>query len=263
MKTKTLLSLLALTLAFGLQPSAFLQAAPLGTAFSYQGKLTDAGKAANGIYDLCFTICAAASGGSPLAGPITNSPVGVTNGLFTTALDFGSDVFTGEARWLEIAARTNGGGAFTPLSPRQPLTPAPYALYAPSAGTAVSATTASIAASVVANGVATASLQANAVTSAKIADGTIMLADLAQNGATNGQVIRWSTAQNRWMVDSIGGSGSLAGYRENGAFAAAPVASGNNAIAIGEHAQALGNNSVVEGGLDNTANHLLATVSGG
>ena len=42
MKTKTLTlrdySLL-LTLAFSLQPSALLWAAPLGTAFSYQGKL--------------------------------------------------------------------------------------------------------------------------------------------------------------------------------------------------------------------------------
>ncbi len=37
-------------------------------------------------------------------------------------------MFTGADRWLEIAVRTNGGGAFTTLTPRQQLTPTPYAL---------------------------------------------------------------------------------------------------------------------------------------
>jgi hypothetical protein len=60
---------------------------------------------------------------------LTNS-VGVTNGLFNTTLDFGPGVFGGDARWLDIAVRTNGGSAFTPLAPRQALTAAPYALTA-------------------------------------------------------------------------------------------------------------------------------------
>jgi len=62
--------------------------------------------------------------------------VGVSNGLFTVTLDFGGGVFTGQARWLEIAVRTNGSGAFTALQPRQELMPAPYALYATNAGAA-------------------------------------------------------------------------------------------------------------------------------
>src|SRR5206468_5329073 len=36
--------------------------------------------------------------------------------------------------WLEISVRTNGGGAFSTLSPRQALTPSPYAIFAGTAG---------------------------------------------------------------------------------------------------------------------------------
>lgn len=49
--------------------------------------------------------------------------------LFSVALDFGVN-FSGGERWLEIAARTNGAGAFTTLTPRQRITAAPYAITA-------------------------------------------------------------------------------------------------------------------------------------
>lgn len=102
-----------------------------GTAFTYQGRLTDGGQAASGIYDFRFTIFDFPTGGKAIGGPITNSGVGVTNGLFTTALDFGPEVFTGGECWLEIAVRTNESTTdFTLLSPRQLLTPTPYAITA-------------------------------------------------------------------------------------------------------------------------------------
>ena len=123
------------------QPSTVF-AAPLGTAFTYQGRLTDGGNAANGIYDLRLAIFDAESGGSLVAGPLTNTATGVTNGLFTVTLDFGSGVFTGDALWLGIAAKTNGAASFTPLTPRQAITAVPYASYASSADTAQSAATA-------------------------------------------------------------------------------------------------------------------------
>ena len=69
---------------------------------------------------------------------MTNLDVAVTNGLFTTTLDFGP-VFTGNAAWLAVGVRTNGGGGFNPLTPWQSLTPTPYAHYAPTAGAAASA----------------------------------------------------------------------------------------------------------------------------
>lgn len=108
------------------------------TAFTYQGRLNDGGSPANGIYDLQFTVCDALTNGNVVGGPLTNSTTGVSNGLFTVTLDFGSGVFTGPSRWLDILVRTNGSDAFIELSPRQLLTPVPYALYAPSAGNAAS-----------------------------------------------------------------------------------------------------------------------------
>lgn len=134
--TRLRLALLALTLAFGIQPSALLLAAPLGTAFTYQGRLGVGTNAANGLYDLRFTLYDVASGPAQINLTVASAATPVTNGLFTVTLDFGAEAFNGEARWLEIAVRTNGSSAFTALSPRQPLTPSPYALYAPSAGNA-------------------------------------------------------------------------------------------------------------------------------
>jgi hypothetical protein len=107
---------------------------PQGTAFTYQGRLNDGGSAANGSYDLTFTLYATSSGGSAMAGPLTNSTVGVSNGLFIATLDFGGSVFNGNPYWLGIGVRTNGGGVFTTLSPRQQLTPTPYAIFASTAG---------------------------------------------------------------------------------------------------------------------------------
>lgn len=99
-----------------------------GTAFTYQGRLNDTNGPANGTYDLTFTLYAA--GGAVLTGPVTNAAVAVSAGLFTTTIDFGAGYFTGTDRWLEIGVRTNGGGTFVTLTPRQQLTPAPYAIFA-------------------------------------------------------------------------------------------------------------------------------------
>ncbi len=129
MKTKQLI----LTFALLALSSALVMAAPVGTAFTYQGRLTDGGNPANGSYDLTFTLYDDASGNNVVAGPLTNSLVTVTNGQFTVALDFGADVFAGNARWLEIAVETNGATTFIALTPRQQLTPTPYAIYAESA----------------------------------------------------------------------------------------------------------------------------------
>jgi pectin methylesterase-like acyl-CoA thioesterase len=107
--------------------------APLGTGFTYQGKLSDGGAPANGEYDLQFTLYDALSSGSSVGGTVTLDDVSVTNGLFTVQLDFGA-VFNGAALYLEIGVRPGAStGAYTALTPRQPLTAAPYAIYAASA----------------------------------------------------------------------------------------------------------------------------------
>src|SRR5215467_14401436 len=98
-----------------------------GAAFTYQGRLNSSGNVANGSYDLQFSVWSAASGPSQVGGTLTNTATAVSNGLFTVTLDFG-DQFPGTNRWLEIGVRTNGGGAFTTLSPRQQVTSTPYAI---------------------------------------------------------------------------------------------------------------------------------------
>jgi hypothetical protein len=99
------------------------------TAFSYQGKLQNNGNPANGSYDLQFTLFATNVSGAPIAGPVTNAAVTVSNGLFTTTVDLG-DVFSGTKDWLEIAVSTNGANTFMVLAPRQPLHPVPSAIFA-------------------------------------------------------------------------------------------------------------------------------------
>jgi hypothetical protein len=109
--------------------AAGILASAQGTAFTYQGLLNDGANPANGIYDLRFAIYDAPGDGTLIAGPLTNSATAMSNGLFTTGLDFGNQ-FPGADRWLEIGVRTNGTDAFTTLAPRQQLTPTPYAITA-------------------------------------------------------------------------------------------------------------------------------------
>src|SRR5215831_1985199 len=84
-----------------------------GTAFTYQGRLTDGAVPATGTYDFTFQVFDAASGGASQGGPLTTNGVGVAGGLFTVILDFGPGPFSsGAPRWLEIGVRTNGGLVF-------------------------------------------------------------------------------------------------------------------------------------------------------
>jgi len=120
--------------------------AALGTAFTYQGHLTDGGSPANGTYDLQFILYDAENGGSQVGGIVAKNDVTVTDGLFTVYLDFGVSAFTGSARYLEVSVRPGSStGPYTTLNPRQLLSPTPYALYSASAGAlqgqAVSAST--------------------------------------------------------------------------------------------------------------------------
>ena len=101
-----------------------------GSAFTYQGRLSDGGGAANGMYDFRFALFDAVSTGTQIGSALTNSAVTVSNGIFSVSLDFGTGIFNGDARWLEIGVRTNGNIGFFTLSPRQPLNATPYALYA-------------------------------------------------------------------------------------------------------------------------------------
>src|SRR5262245_27238045 len=61
-----------------------------GTAFTYQGRLTDGGGLANGSYDLTFALFDAVTGGAQQGVTLTNTATAVSNGLVTVLLDFGA-----------------------------------------------------------------------------------------------------------------------------------------------------------------------------
>ena len=109
------------------------QAEPMGSAFTYQGQLYDAGDPTDGPYGFEFRLFDADAAGSQLGVTQRLNDVKIVDGHFTVQLDFGSSPFQGESRWLEIGVHDNkleDPNEFTVLSPRQEITAAPYALYA-------------------------------------------------------------------------------------------------------------------------------------
>ena len=147
--------------------STALYADSLGTAFTYQGQLSASGAPANGAYDFIFALYNTSSSGSEIGSPIITNGLSVSNGLFSTGLDFGSQ-FNGTASWLAISVRSNNTGNYVVLAPRQALTPTPNALFASTSGTASTAST-------VANGgVTSAAIASATITSANIGSGQVV-----------------------------------------------------------------------------------------
>lgn len=110
-------------------------AGPLGTGYTYQGRLLQSGNVADGEYDFVFELyddpCTAVA--NLVGAPIDVNALDVIDGYFTVELDFGTAVFDGNDRWLEIGVRAgelDDPNAYMLLSPRQKLTATPYALYA-------------------------------------------------------------------------------------------------------------------------------------
>ena len=116
---------------------------PVGTTFTYQGRLQQNGQYVNGVTcDFQFRLYDAAGSGTPPSGgtqlgPTLARSAAVTNGYFTVDLDFGA-VFSGTARYLQISVGCPTGGALTPMNQRISLNPVPYAIYAANVGSAAS-----------------------------------------------------------------------------------------------------------------------------
>ncbi len=193
MKRILLCSLLAVLTAI---PVVHAQT-PVGTAFSYQGRLNDAGVPATGSFDLKFELYDADAAGTLTGAAVERAAVNVANGLFTTELDFGGPaVFNGTAYRLQISVKPAGGPDYTALTPRQPLRPVPYAIRAESA------------ASVADGSITSASLAAGAVTGAAIAPGAVALDQLNTTGApATGMVLAFDGANLTWLTPGAGGPG--------------------------------------------------------
>jgi hypothetical protein len=132
----TFRALMSPSLLLAMTCASDVVAAPLGSAFSYQGELRDAGAPANGLFDLELCLFDQLAGASALA-CVSAADVPVENGLFSTAVDFGNSAFVGEQRFLELRVRPGASsGAYTPLAPRQLIRAAPEALRAASSSAA-------------------------------------------------------------------------------------------------------------------------------
>ena len=121
--------LLAFAISVLVTASTAVAQTPVGTSFTYQGRLNLAGAPVNDSADLQFTLYDAEIDGNTVGSSLAVDNVMVVDGLFTVELDFGVLAFNDDARWLEIAVRSPAGsGAFTTLAPRQPVTATPYAM---------------------------------------------------------------------------------------------------------------------------------------
>lgn len=103
------------------------------TAFTYQGKLTENGGPANGVYDIRASLFSSAGGVTQVGTTLCFDNVQVTDGLFEIQPNFG-DQYDTSSRYLEIQVRADSGldctsaTGFTTLGPRTRLTPTPFAV---------------------------------------------------------------------------------------------------------------------------------------
>ena len=136
MKNVKISAIVVLALGFAFCFAQVSEAVPMGTAFTYQGRLIDANSAADGLYDLEFSLYDANVAGTQKGPTNTIEEVDIIDGYLTVLLDFGS-VFDGQSRWLEIGVRPGeqeDPNDYTLMEPRQEVTPTPYSLYSALAG---------------------------------------------------------------------------------------------------------------------------------
>lgn len=150
----------------------------LGTAFTYQGELRNAGAPATGNHDFEFRLFDAGTGGTQVGPTVTTNAVLVQDGLFSVVLDFG-DQFTGARRYLAVNVRQSGQPAFTALAPRQELLPAPHAQHAEF-------------------------VSDNSVVGANIVDGSIGSADLATASVTTTRIANGAVTADKIAAGVIG-----------------------------------------------------------
>jgi len=180
---------------------------------TYQGRLLDnTGTPISGDYDISFRIVSTKTGSDVVVWESGTQSIPIAGGVFTyelgSAVLLPDDIFAGDTTCtLGIKIDTD-----PEIAPRTKLNSVAFAFHSLRSDTAGYATSvadnsvngdkissASIAAPHIING---------AITSAKIQDQTILLSDIAQNGATIGQVISWNGST--WeLVDNEGDISSV------------------------------------------------------
>ncbi len=119
------------------------------TTVSYQGYLEEGGAPAEGVHDFEFRLFDADNAGGQVGDPFVADDLQVSDGLFSTSLDFGPGAFEESPRFLEIGVRAGDSvGAFSVLNGRVEFQSVPFsqtANYATAAGKAATAQTAAVA----------------------------------------------------------------------------------------------------------------------
>ena len=104
---------------------------PVDSAFTYQGEVERDSLLVDDSCDLLFSLWTAASGGVQVGAAVEKTGVAISEGRFTTELDFGPTAFaSGRQRWLQIQINCptlDPNSTYSLLSPRQKITGAPYA----------------------------------------------------------------------------------------------------------------------------------------
>ena len=258
---------LALLFASG---TALAGQTPVGTVFTYQGELSNGGvpvdEPLNGC-DFEFSLWDADVDGSQV-GPTLTPTALVADGRFTVALDFGENIFTGNARWLKIAVCCPSPCVdFTTLSPRQELTPAPHALALPGLYTQQNVTSPNLI-----GGYSGNSVEPGAMGAAIGGGGAAALENRAfddyatVSGGRNNQAGSDDAVPNTAQFATVGGgfSNTASGYSSTVGGGRSNIASDPYAtIGGGANNTASGEKSTVGGGFVNTASGQQSTVGGG
>ena len=229
----------------------------LGTAFTYQGQLTESGKPVTGLFDLQICLFDGPSSPAPIACMPELGDIPVEDGVFTVALDYGATAFVGQQRYIELRVRPGASSTgYTILAPRKLVRHAPEALRsnlasaAPwsgligvppgfadgiddiggagtvtgiTAGTGLSGgtITSSGTIAIADGGVRSAQIAPNAVDSARVLDGSLTSADLAAGAVGLAQI---NTAQVQARVAGTCVVGEyLRGINVDGSVACEPV----------------------------------------
>jgi hypothetical protein len=221
-RMKKHLSLFLLSMLFA--SGAVLRAQ--STAFTYQGRLTDGGALANGLYDFRLFAYNADAGGSQVGPTQLFEDVPVTNGVFVVYPDFGAGVFNGQPRWIEVGVRPGAStGIYTTLSPRQPVLATPVAQVANSVLALAAGSVGS--AQLAPGAVGTPQLADGSVTTVKLADGAVATAKLAPSSVGTPQLAD-ASATTAKLADASVTTAKLA----NGAVTAANLAP--NSVGTGQ-----------------------------
>ncbi|GEM_PF-2456626 len=177
---------------------------------NYQGRLTDdTGQPLDTTVELTFKIYADTDG-STLLWEETHSAVVISDGLFQVLLGslkpIEQSVFGGKDCWLGVSL--NGDLMKTLL----PIVSVAYAYRANVSDTASRAN----------------SVADNSITSAKIQNATISFVDIAQNGATADQVIKWNGSA--WTAQADATGSNTSGWTDGGTVVSLTTASDTVAI---------------------------------